>query len=694
MDDHVKFNTEFLYGNNKRISLKNIFNLSVDQFVIEFESRHQELGDILNQNLLYGEKIDSKPYLFEMNKMYIINLEKEYNAILSHYKKNNLSTPLKSFFGGITKRHSKVKKHPILILNEMVNIEQLRVIYNSMSNPVTFVQGPPGTGKTQTILNVILSAFYNGLSVLVSSNNNLPVDNIIEKFNELYYNNQLIPFPLFRLGNYNAIKESMKVFNEFYYRYRKIDIHNDKIENINQLITGFDELVDSIDLFETIEALEEELSALEKLYERTKLSVRSLGIKAKIDSIQNDLKQKQRLSIEDLKKLLKLDSNILLGYLFYSSIKRIQMLDNDKYIDIKNSLIFAEKHTITYQDVIKFKRVISGDGIKRFKEIFPIILSTNISCNYIGKPAPIFDLTIIDEAGQCNPATSLIPIIRGKRLVLVGDTNQLQPIVNIDEKFNNVLLKKFNVPIQFDYKHNSILHVMQKTDLISKSILLKNHYRCSKKIIHFSNEKYYEGNLEIMTKDEPNSLLFKSVNSENSPKNISLKEIASVISEIKSSNTKDIGVITPFRLQANEIRKRLKESGMEDIPVGTVHTFQGHEKEKIIFSLAINKNTSPFTFNWVRNNVELLNVATTRAKKQLVMIADEKQINKLTEVTGENAIYELMSYIKKNGEFVLSDDSTEDFRNSIRRGKLLFTKSEEEFFATVEHILGLNEDCA
>ena len=39
--------------------------------------------------------------------------------------------------------------------DKRVNIDQMRVIYNSMKYPITYVQGPPGTGKTQTILNVV-----------------------------------------------------------------------------------------------------------------------------------------------------------------------------------------------------------------------------------------------------------------------------------------------------------------------------------------------------------------------------------------------------------------------------------------------------------------------------------------------------------------------------------------------------------
>ena len=39
----------------------------------------------------------------------------------------------------------------------------------------------------------------------------------------------------------------------------------------------------------------------------------------------------------------------------------------------------------------------------------------------------------MDEASQCNTAVSLVPIIRGKNLMLVGDPQQLSPVILLDE---------------------------------------------------------------------------------------------------------------------------------------------------------------------------------------------------------------------------------------------------------------------
>ena len=56
-----------------------------------------------------------------------------------------------------------------------------------------------------------------------------------------------------------------------------------------------------------------------------------------------------------------------------------------------------------------------------------------------------FDLLAIDEAGQSDIATSLIPISKCSNMVLIGDTNQLKPIVVFEESKNDQLMEQFEV---------------------------------------------------------------------------------------------------------------------------------------------------------------------------------------------------------------------------------------------------------
>ena len=46
---------------------------------------------------------------------------------------------------------------------------------------------------------------------------------------------------------------------------------------------------------------------------------------------------------------------------------------------------------------------------------------------------PPFDLVIIDEAAQANEPLSWIPMVRGKRAILIGDPCQLAPVIRSQE---------------------------------------------------------------------------------------------------------------------------------------------------------------------------------------------------------------------------------------------------------------------
>src|SRR5690606_40250751 len=119
-----------------------------------------------------------------------------------------------------------------------------------------------------------------------------------------------------------------------------------------------------------------------------------------------------------------------------------------------------------------FNKWIANDkNLEKFTKVFPIILTTNISSRRLGRKYK-FDLLTIDEAGQCDIATSLIPISKCENMVLIGDTNQLKPIVVFEEARNERLMKQFEVDEEYDYYNNSILFVYKRLDNILRNILL------------------------------------------------------------------------------------------------------------------------------------------------------------------------------------------------------------------------------
>lgn len=116
-------------------------------------------------------------------------------------------------------------------------------------------------------------------------------------------------------------------------------------------------------------------------------------------------------------------------------------------------------------------------------------------------------MTIMDEASQCNVAISLVPIIRGEKLMLVGDPQQLNPVILLGELTNRKLRRRYHVAEEYDYRKNSIYKTYLACDAVSDEVLLRSHYRCNREIIGFNNKKYYNSKLQICSKAKSRSHL-------------------------------------------------------------------------------------------------------------------------------------------------------------------------------------------
>ena len=137
------------------------------------------------------------------------------------------------------------------------------------------------------------------------------------------------------------------------------------------------------------------------------------------------------------------------NYIYFSSLLRFTKLNNIQYRELRSIITDFDID----ESVRLFNKWLKDDtNLKRLLAIFPIVICTNLSSEKLGSPKPIFDLVIMDEAGQCNVAHSLIPICKAESLLLVGDPNQLKPVVLLEDHINDKLMEKFNVPDLYDYK--------------------------------------------------------------------------------------------------------------------------------------------------------------------------------------------------------------------------------------------------
>ena len=332
----------------------------------------------------------------------------------------------------------------------------------------------------------------------------------------------------------------------------------------------------------------------------------------------------------------------------------------------------------------------------KFQRIFPIIATTSISAHKIGNPGVHFDMVVMDEASQGNIAVSLVPILRGESLMLVGDPQQLNPVILLNQIENLKLRKMYHITDEYDYIKNSIYKVYLACDSVSREILLSHHYRCNEKIIQFNNKKYYNNKLKICSQSkEAMPLTFVDVpDNQTYSKNTAPLEADEIVKYAAMNKDKKIAVITPFANQRELINEKLKENGLSNISCGTVHAFQGDEKDVVLFSLALTDRTGQGTYEWLKNNKELINVAVSRAKERLILLSCDQELERLHAGSDDDDLYELVQYVKHNGETKVTPKTNASRALGI---KPYSTETEQAFLENLNHaldnVLNTNQKC-
>ena len=402
-----------------------------------------------------------------------------------------------------------------------------------------------------------------------------------------------------------------------------------------------------------------------------------------LTKVNSALKEIGEITDEDIKPLITQDRLELLKYLNFTSAKFIKRLSEPKYEELTDIIFTKDLNEAAKQ----LNQYLSNDeNFQKFLKIFPIVATTNISAHRLGEPKQYFDMVIMDEASQCNTAVALVPIIRGEQLLLVGDPQQLKPVILLDEKNNLVLKKRYNITDEYDYKNKSVYQTFLSADAVSDEVLLSYHYRCHPKIIEFNNKKYYNNKLNVQSSDkEKQPLEFIECHSKDTTlKNTSESEAREIVHYVKNHPDKTIAVITPFVNQRNKIQEELNQNGITNVDCGTVHAFQGDEKQEIIFSLALTDKTHEKTYSWLKNNKELINVATSRAKEKLVIAGDKDQLNRLHHPGDDDDLFELCNYVRLNGKTTVTERVPESRALGI---KPYSTETETAFLDTLNHAI-------
>lgn len=283
----------------------------------------------------------------------------------------------------------------------------------------------------------------------------------------------------------------------------------------------------------------------------------------------------------------------------------------------------------------------------------PVISTTFASVGRMlnGMPSESLGWLLIDEAGQAIPQAAVGAILRAKRVVAVGDPLQIEPVVTLPLPLLESIFKHYSVdPYQWGAPYSSVQTISDEANPFGTSIPreleeirigtpLLVHRRCENPMFKICNQLAYNGKMVLATpvKESPLTKIFGqyrwfdvngSVQDKWCPEEGELVARMILESAKKLGSNLDLFVITPFKIVAQFMRRRmekemelLKQYGIESPStwivdsIGTVHTFQGKEAQGVILLLGAPSPTQNGARNWATTNVNLLNVAVSRAKQ-------------------------------------------------------------------------------
>ncbi len=629
-----------------------------------------------------------------------------------------------------------------------VNTSQKEAIKKALGHNISIIQGPPGTGKTQSILNLIANLVCQGKSVAIVSNNNSAIENVKYKLDKAGYG-----FLIAHLGNSDNRKKFFETASNNYepdsawcQNKKTIEAHAKQLNRIDERITNLlKEKEELAKLRETLPQLKHERDIFHCTFRECKLPVEYEKLHkwdsrrlAMFKTVISYFPERTPIS----KFFLYLSFLLRFGSVF-SLAKRTQgetlclaldsMIYDKKIEESEGRIRKLEKslgksnltdllHTCLELSTILFRHVLyqrysqqknpdfTNDNylipeiFHSFTSRFPVMLSTTHSIlNCISRP---LDYIIIDESSQVDIITASLAFSACRNVVIVGDEQQLPHIVTdtVKEKANE-LIKRFHVPPEYNYEEkNSISSLISLYGNSIPKTLLREHYRCNPVIIGFCNRKYYQGRLIIM-KEEPESgynaadypvRIFRTAEGFHGHDKINERQIAVIRDEVlpqcEGTPCDEIGIISPYRNQANEITRLVcKDNRMES---DTIHKFQGREKQKIIFSTVSNQITE------FMDKAELINVAVSRAIDQFIMVMPNSY-----ELTHGSNIGDLIRYIEHWNPYGTTDskiiscfdllhsthsESLDDFKKKIK-GNSRF-KSENIIETAIHTILNENPD--
>lgn len=530
------------------------------------------------------------------------------------------------------------------------------------------ISGPPGTGKSYTIAATVADRVTQNETVLIVCETEQAIDVIEQKLDEHFFltgchirtgdkavlkalKDQVASWLNFGIKTVkdDALKQSLRQLHQTQLRTKRLEKQFIKRNKRSMLFGRFIK-----------QAQQPRASLLSRLIYRY-IKYRLPKLKTQwsiIDELQQSLSEREQQAAHHIKLTTQARIEHLLNNHRSELVKfnqAIRARSSGKQADIFNSI--DPQHLL---------------------QAFPVWL---VTADTLHRTLPLkkemFDVVLIDEATQCNIAAALPALYRAKRALIVGDAKQLKHVSFLSKDKERELLQKNHINEEalnkLSYRDNSILHLTSDAITTQKSVtMLDEHFRSKQDIIAFSNHHFYDNRLKIM-QHRPNQDALGNVHlhrtsgtrCKKGTNAVEIERISALLEDTidrfkNKSHPPSIGIISPFRHQAEAIAKQLNRNFTHDtisrhnIRASTPYGFQGEERDIMLLSFAID-NDSLRAAGYLRKE-DMFNVAITRARQtQHVFFSFDPKL-----LPNDHLIKQFIEYYSNVASQHISHDDTLD----------------------------------
>lgn len=558
------------------------------------------------------------------------------------------------------------------LLPYTLSFGQYRIFESIRKHSLSVLIGPPGTGKTFTLVSLAIEAIRTGKSILICAKTDQALDVIEKKLKQEFDNHDLI----LRVGLGSQVKKLKQVIQDFKSKKSIRPISWSEIKNQRKRARN---------QFRIIHKLENEIEK-----------------ELKLEDDFGRIVYKPQKSIQEKVDLFFLKFRISSDNRIAQKVRRLRNLYRARY-EVNRKLVNLEHDYRVFKDydalkdnLTFYQKVLTARNSKTraaheekvdFLKLMNILPIWIVNISDLNRSIPmkqeLFDFVFMDEASQCEVTLGIPALQRAKKAVIAGDPKQLNHISFLPKKYINFARERYGLEDKpyYDYRRYSLLDMVDAVTLQSDNEgVLEEHYRSQPSLIGFNNDYFYGNRLKVMTAHgshrTANCNHFIRIDGRQKKDNTNTEELTFVVDRIREiyqqereqKETTTIGIISPFRNQADEFKqfalRSLEEDliARHDLLIGTPFEFQGEERDVIFISLTVDNDSDSGSFAYLsRENV--LNVATSRAKaKQYVLHSfDRKRLSK------EGLMYRFFNYEhhRKTEKNEIKDVFAKEVKNAL-----------------------------